>query len=412
MSKTNSLAELDALIKRASAVKQERLSKEAAKVSDQLDSDSGQTTKPSTGDQAAFQEKAQNRDYPNNAVDKNADDTPAGASVSESTDGATAVATDGQEGGKGAMLSIKGEADNGPEDTDSPDNNGFNSGAFKQASEALRKRASDLVKIAESTISPIGRFLADSVRNCSDKALAKKAQEMPLDDLAGSVEGDLISRIEAGEVSDEEALAILTEAVESGAVSQEDLDAAAAEMGGATAAADPAPGGMPAEEPLPVEEPLPEEDMAKLASADIGPKHPEYLNKLASEYTDDMNEGYNFFQQLLKKAQEMLPPEEEVLEEEAPIEGAPEEVAPEEQMDGDLLGAISPEEQEALAAVQEELGLTDEEVAELMAAPVPEEVGMGLAKAASALREAQVDPAIRYRSIIMNKVAAAKSQSK
>jgi hypothetical protein len=401
MSKTNSLAELDALIKRASAAKQTQLSKAAAKVSDQLDADSGQTTKPSTGEQAAFQEKAQQRDYPDNAVDKNADDTPVGASVTKSTDGATAVATDGQEGGKGAMLSIKGKADNGPEDTDSPDNNGFNSGAFKQAAAELRKRAEALVKIAEASISPLGRFLANAVRNAPDAKLAKQAQEMPMDDLAGTVEDDLMARIEAGEIGEEEAMAILEEAVASGAVSEEDLAAAAAEMEAAGAAGAPAPtGDMP---PAPVDEmagdPLAEDMQAKLASADIGPDHPDYLKKLAAEQQDSFHAGASFFEQLLKKAQEVA------AEEEIPTPAEDTAVGEE-----DLLAAASPEEQAALAAVQQELGISDEELAALMAEEIPGEVKLAMVKAASALRDAEVDPAMRYRAIIMNKVAATKSK--
>lgn len=402
MSKTNSLAELDALIKRASAAKQTQLNKAAAKVSDQLDADSGQTTKPSTGEQAAFQEKAQQRDYPDNAVGKNADDTPMGASVTKSTDGATAVATDGQEGGKGAMLSIKGKADNGPEDTDSPDNNGFNSGAFKQAAAELRKRAEALVKIAEDSISPLGRFLANAVRNAPDAKLAKQAQEMPMDDLAGTVEDDLMARIEAGEIDEEEAMAILAEAVASGAVSEEDLAAAAAEMEAAGAAGAPAPAGdMP---PAPMDEtagdPLAEDMQAKLASADIGPDHPDYLKKLAAEQQDSFYAGASFFEQLLKKAQEVAAAEEELP---VPVEDA-------DMGEEDLLAAASPEEQAALAAVQQELGISDEELAALMAEEIPGEVKLAMVKAASALRDAEVDPAMRYRAIIMNKVAATKSK--
>lgn len=402
MSKTNSLAELDALIKRASASKYEQLSKQAAKVSDQLDQDSGQTTTPTTGEQAAFQGNAQKRDYPANAVDNDADSTPVGASVTASTDGATAAALDGQSGGKGAVLSIKGKADNGPEDTDSPDNNGFNSGAFKQAAEALRKRAEYLRKVAESTISPLGRFLANAVRNAPDAALAKKAQEMPMDDLAATVEDDLMGRIAAGEISEEEAMAILQDAIASGAVSEEDLAAAAAEMEGAEAAAPEAPA-------APVEEPPVDDAMtAKLASAAIGPDHPEYINKLASERREDVEAGYNFFQQLMKKAQELAidPEQEAVAEEEMLAASSPGE---EQVISDDLLAAASPEEQAALAAVQQELGLSDEELAQLMAAEVPGEVKLAMAKAASALYEAKVDPAMRYRAVIMNKVAATKS---
>lgn len=408
MSKPHILEHLQSLIKRASDSKAEQL-KEAAGVSSKLDSAEDGTSPASTGEMAADQVRAQKEQYAEPAADVNADDNKAGESVEQSTDEATAVATDGQEGTKGGELSAPGigEADNGPEDTDSPDNNGFNSGAFKTAAAECRKLAEELRKSAEEALPGFDRFLAKAARSSDDEELKKKAMAMPDDELAEAAADSLAAQIEAGEIGEEEAAAILEEAMASGAVTEEDIAEAAEMMGG-----------------------MPEDDMvgAKLAAADIDPDHPEYLRKLASLYPAEIQAGYAFAMKLAQELVDELPPEEGMppVEDEVPPEevlpSVEEEVAPpaageetlppveeplaEGGIEEELAGEAPEDEAAAMAAVGDELGLDEATLAELMAAPLPPEEEAALGKIASALKEAGVDAKSRIRTVAIQKVAA------
>lgn len=436
----NILDHLDGLIKRASAKKQEELQKEAeGGISAKLDNAEDGTVPAATGEQASSQVSEQNKTYADNMVDTGGKDNQAGESVSASTDGATAVSPSGQDGTDGAELAKGGvgEADNGPEDTDSPDNSGFESGAFKGAAAEARKLASELRKTAEELLSPLDRFLVKSARATDDEAIRKVAMEMPDDELAGSAADTLMEQIQSGQLTDEEAAQILQEAVDAGAISEEDIAGAAAAMGGEMG------GG---EEMMAEEAPLPgggkEELMAaKLAAADIGPDDSRYTEKLAHFYPAEVAAGYNFAMKLAEEMAGETEEEEETEEEgegkekpkveievesegeegeegEGGEEAAPE--VPEQPMEAGMgempappleqmadLGPIAPqggEEEAALQAVQNELGLDPEQLAQLMAAPVPEEAKVAMDKVASAL--ADLPYATRARTIILNKVAA------
>lgn len=159
----------------------------------------------------------------------------------------------------------------------------------------------------------------------------------------------------------------------------------------------------------------PEGDMmgAKLAAAHIGPEHPDYMNKLASLYQPDILSGYTF---AMKLAEELSAEEEEEPGEGAEVEKkVTTEIEPEnsggaeieiEQPMEDATTPNGPDEEAALQAVAQELGLDPAMIAELMAAPVPEATGAEINKIASALKQAGVDNTYRFRTIVMHKVAA------
>jgi len=421
----NIFDDLESLIKRASASKQEALKKESEDISTKLDNAEDGTSPASTGEQAAAQISAQKESYPDPAADVGAKDNSAGESVNMSSDEATAVSTDGQEGTEGGELASGGidEADNGPEDTDSPDNNGFDSGSFKSAAAKLRKQAAALRKTASATLPALDQFLVKAARASTDKARKKTAQEMDDMALADAASDSLIEQLEAGAIGDDEAAQILEEAINAGAVSEEEIAEAAQAVGGLAEE----PGG---------EEALME---AKLAAADIGPDHPEYLRKVANFYPREIEAGYNYG---MKLAAEMCDEEEkkeaqipEEIVEEAAAEGeSPEqemmemaEVAEEEgeadESQGEEEGEVSeeaavegsieedltpttPEEEQALGAVGGELGLEDQALQQLLGAPLPPEAQMEMGKLAKAMKTAGVSPATRYRTLLLQKVAA------
>jgi len=294
-------------------------------------------------------------------------------------------------------------------------------------------------KKGSSELNPLQEFLVKSARVSEDPQV-KAAADAVEDDaaLAGAASDAIMQGIEAGEIGDEEAAQILEEAVQAGAVSEEELAEAAemvqaataegggemagageADLGGAEMAGGEMAGGAMDYEALPEE---------KLAFAEVGPESEHYVKKLASLYPDEMNAGYAFGLKLAQELSELAEKEtgdegdyEEKEEreekgdyeegngedenggEEAPPAdavpppaeaappAAPEEVAP---IGAEDYAPQSPEEEQALQAVQEELGLDDAALAQIMAAPVPGE----LDKVASAKS--------KYRSLILNKVAA------
>lgn len=421
----NLLDELDALIKRASAEKEDALKGDEPKgmekeaeggISGKLDNADDGTSPATTGSQAADQISAQNKMYPDNTVDTGAKDSKPGESVAASTDGATAASPDGNSGAQGAVLEPKKEADNGEE---KPENK---VASYKTAAESLRKIAKELSDAAEGLLSPLDRFLVKSARASEDKAIVKIAQEMDDAGLADAAAASLMEQIENGQIGEEEAAAILEEAVNAGAVSEDELQEAVAAMGGAEAAPEAVAGdmGMPMDQMDGAPEIANLEE--KLAAAEIGPDHPEYIKKLASLYPEDIQAGYAFG---MKLAEDLMAAEEEAGEEKGeeaeekgeeaeeegeeaeekgeeaeeageaaavpPVAAAP--AAPEAAM-GAMPAPTTPEEQEALAAVQQELGLDDAALAQLMAQEVPAPMGK--------VAEAK----IKYRDLIYKKVAA------
>lgn len=471
----NILNQLDGLIKRASENKARALAKEAqdGNISAKLDNAEDGTSDATTGEHAADQAQAQRETYPENAADVDANDNPAGESVDMSSDEATAAAPSGQEGAQGAELEPQKEADNGPTLGDTPKPDGWDSGAFKQAAADLRKTAQALEKAAEELLSPLDRFLVKSARASQDEQLKKQAMAMPDDELANAAADTLMGQIEAGEIGDEEAGQILQEALASGAISEEDLAAAAQEMEA---------GGMQEAGP----EPMADEQMleAKLAAADIGPEDPRYMEKLAAFYAPEINSGYAFgiklAEELAKEAEgdydgeskdrpedkfeenkqdlkddgklnDSVPPAKKEAEEsedvevevekpegetdgngdDTPTEGSGEEPenGGEESENGgeeaeeaeevveepplpegmDMIAPTSPDEEAALQAVQQELGMDEAALQQLMAAPLPPEAKIALSKTASAMQTGGLDYQTRVRTTILNKVAALQS---
>jgi len=434
MTARNIIEELDSLVKRASEAKAEVIKTSSdSGISAKLDNADDGTSPATTGEQAAAQTKAQDKMYPDNMVDTGAKDNKSGGSVEASTDGATAAATDGQSGSQGAVLEPKKEADNGEEKSQN-----------KVASADLRKTAEELRKAADALLTPLDRFLVASVRNNKDPEVVKTAEALDDAALADASSGALMGQIDGGGIGEEEAAAILEEALQAGAITPEELqEAIAATSGGAPVEgglpAEPAPAAAPAEEMAPEVSPIPADagapEMAnleeKLAAANIGPDDPKYIEKLASLYAPDIQAGYAFglklAEELVKSANEdegeekKEEKEEEKKDEgddkgeapaepaapaapavpEAPVAPAPEApVAPAAPMpEANPLAAITPEEQQALAAVQAELGLDDAAMAQLMAQQVP---AAGLDKVAEAK--------IKYRTAILNKVAALREQ--
>jgi hypothetical protein len=399
-------ADLDKLVKRAAAQKTQ-LTKSAESVSAKADSAEDGTSPATTGEHAAHN-KEMAAQYTAAAVDGGAPTNTVGKSVEKSTDGATAVATDGSEGSDTSKTEM-GEpkkADNG---TELPQN--------KVAS--VLKLAEELDAVAESLITKFDRFLIKAARASSDKQVKTAAEGMDDGALAGDVNDQLLAKIESGEMSDEEAQAILEEAVASGAIAPEEIQALAAEAGGEGGA--PVDGGMPPAAPAAPEgeAELSPEDAARVEAAQVGPDSPEYMGKIASAYAAEMDAGYKFFMKLAEEIvaeqkEEAQDPkaekaegdahekseskEEESAEHASAAAPAPAPVPATAQApaapaaDPLSLTPANPEEAAALKAVQAELGLTDEQLAQLMAAPVAQE------KVASA--------ETRFRTAIYTRIAS------
>jgi hypothetical protein len=417
MSTKKIAADLDAMIKRASEKKAEVLKKTAG-ISAKLDGAEDGTSPSTTGEQAADNKKESGK-MQDNSVDGGAKDNKEGKTLEVATDGAKAVATDGQEGGKSEEFKVKSEEK--PGDTENV--------GVKVA--AARKLASDLSALADSLIDPLGKFLVKAARASADPKVKTAAEGMPDDQLADQASDVLMEQLQSGQISDEEAEQILQEAVQAGAISPEEIQEAVAMVGQEGAAPAPAAdAGLPPVEAAPVapEAALPEEGVedpvleAKLAAAQIGPDHPEYLTKLAHVYEDDIAAGAALFdkiaEELIAAGEKVENPAEkkEEVKEEAKAEGEPvkEEVAEKHEasetpaqekkeetgaqvidaMAGANLAPTNPEEAQALEAVKAELGLSDEDLKQLAATPLPPQMD----KVASAKAN--------YRTAILSKIAA------
>lgn len=417
-------ADLDRLIKRASEVKTAGV-KQSASISSKLDSADDGTSKMTTGEQAA-KNKEESGAVNAASVDGGGKANVAGKSVENSTDGATAVSTSGDAGAKGAELSIKKDADNGEE---KPQN--------KVA--ALRAQAAELHKAASALLTPFDHFMVKAARASEDKQVKTAAEAMPEDDLADAASDQLMEQLATGQVDDAAAAQILEEALAAGALTPEEVQQAAELAQGAASEAGAGEGAAPAApvepEAAPAAPVAPEapvegadaEMQAKLAAAEIGPEHPEYIAKLDALFVDDQKAGERYFAKvagvLLKQAEEEAKDEkkeegEEKEEKEekketpeapkaeapvaAPAQAAPvvpalPEAAPVDAMAGVNLAPTDPAEQQALEAIKAELGLNDQQLAELAATPAPAPMDK-VAAAKNVLRAA-----------IMSKVASLKN---
>jgi hypothetical protein len=407
MSQDQMMKDLDALIKRAGEIEATGLSKKAS-IGDPLTSDNG-TSAPQTGAQMASNNEEAGK-HTAAKVDGGAETNPTGASVEMSTEGATAVSTDGQSGTQGADLDQRHQAANG-------DEGGFNgepsdwdkkktaresligtarslAGELKKAAAALPVDA-NAAKASTKLASVLGKSSGQSEGTAApltafDRFLAKRAMEAggmmppeaaggmmppeaaggmpPEGEAAGIGAEEILQGLQSGAIGEEEAAQILQQAAASGALSEEDIAELEAIISGGAGGGAPAPmdPGMDPGMGDPMAEAGGDPMAMKVAMLDIGPDHPEYVNKLEAIHKKAMDFGYRL---AVKTAQEigaeqdaMLgggePPMEEVV---GGMAGAPEDLAPQ-----------SPEEEQALQEVLAELGLDQGGADELMAAEVPQ----------------------------------------
>jgi len=384
--KKNILADLNALVKRASASKAADLAaadkgtKTAESISGKLDSMTGGTSPATTGAQAAANMSIQKETYTAPAADNGAKDSVPGASLTESTPGAVASSVTGQEGPQGGLMEPKKDADNREE---KPENK---IAAVKQMADGLRKAA-------EALLTPMDKFLikaAKTSKAAQENPKIKQAMDMADDGATADAAGDvLLKQLESGEISDEEAAQILQEAVASGAITEDDIQNAGGAADGASGGdaddvATTAPGaggdghgstgamtGAPAGadgapvDPSAAMAGMPDDQLEqKLASADIGPDHVGYIEKLAALYPDIVHAGYAFG---LKLAEDLAA--EAGAQPAAPAMADPAAAGAAPAAGG---AQMSPEDEKAaLLAVAQELGMTPEQAAQILAAPAP-----------------------------------------
>lgn len=234
--------------------------KTAGDVSAKIDSADDGTSPATTGERAA-ENKRDAAEYTTATVDGGAKTNPANASVSDSTDGATA-GTD-QRGGKGADMEPVKDADNGKE---KPENK---IAAIRELIEDARTFAGELRKQAgmiiiekrkgaddeeaekeedkeddykeddkgddktaadkggdEPKLDKLGQYLVHLARNSNDANLRKTAADMDDAALADAATEEMMHGLESGEIDDQMAGDILADAEEFGAVGDEDLEAA------------------------------------------------------------------------------------------------------------------------------------------------------------------------------------------
>ncbi len=423
---TKQLQNLDRMILKVRAEKTASLQK-AASPGDGVEDG---TKKPQTGAQMASNKEESGKST-KGSVDGGAVTNPVGASVEASTEGATAVATSGQKGTEGADLAVKHDAPNGPEKTA-----GVTDADAKSMADQLRKVASQLdapvvdqsakpeaakesvvngVKVAASDQTSLLCFLGRVTRASLAAQGLKLAAEMGDEQMGGQSVDKLLQAIQSGAISEEDAEKMLMEMAQQGAIKPEELQAIMAEMhgagGGAAGAgappADPAAAGAPPMDagapmgagvppaPAPaapmgagpgaggagdqVNDPALE---AKMACLDIGPGHPLYADKCVRLYPVAAQHGFDLF----VKAAEMILGEEkhpaDAGADKAPVDAgqpadkapmapeAPAAPAPHEGHDA-VLAPKSPEEIEALKHVLEQMGIKPEDLQQLMATPAP-----------------------------------------
>jgi hypothetical protein len=433
MASKNIMEALNGLVKKAADEKSARLTKKASP-GDGVDDG---TSKPVTGEQMAKNKEMAAKGTAAK-VDGGAKTNPVGGSVENSTEGAAAVSTSGQEGAKGGVLEKKQDAPNGPE------------GGIKSASlvEQLRKAASEgatavaapgeeenpaikfLKKAFEKKASALDRFLADWARKNVKSAGA-------LDDPAAAQAGaDQMGQQAQGPQGEEQAEQMLLQMAQSGAITEQDLIQAMQELHQAQGAgappagpdagagAPPAPpmaagpdAGAPPADAGQMQDPALE---AKMAAADVGPDHPDYIKKLSTLYSNEVNAGYAVG---VKVAEEMAgeyndhddkpaeePKHEAPKPDAAAITGggpvspdAP--PAPPAHGGQDPMGGLQPvseEQKAALLHVLTEMGITPEQLKQLLAeAPAAPQAHADPKMAAVA------DYRVKVRNLIMGKMAAA-----
>lgn len=293
-------------------------------------------------------------------VDNAAADNKDGDSIanSQSDQNVSAAATDGNSGAKGNTLAA-------------PKVEGIETGA-PAMSAASAKIASDLLEEAGrieklesakiASVTGIRRFLVDAVRADSSVKIAADMDDAEVADQAGD---QLSQAVQGGQVSEEDAAAILEEALKSGAITEEDIAQAAQELqgqGGASAGAG-ADAGVPPEAaaaaapsaPAGPEEMVSDPSLeAKMAAADIGPDHPMYLSKLENLYGDAMRAGA---EHCVKVAHSLG---FRKVAEDTPFAGR------------ETPGEERKEERHVVDAVKKELGLSDERAESLMRQNLPE----------------------------------------
>jgi hypothetical protein len=343
------MEDLDLMIKRASEVPTEGLAKSASPA-DPLDSDNG--TEAVKKGEHYNKNVAEAGKHTEAKVDGGAVANKPGASVEASTEGATAVSTDGQEGGKGADLEVKGEADNGPVPQNELSKSAGELISTGRKMSAWLKSAAEKAPVdanAEAAQQKVASILGKS-NGQSEAAkpltgmsayIAKKAMEaagggdaaagaaaIPGGEQGAAQAGaqELMAALQNGEIDDAQAEQILQEAARSGALSPEDLQelqALSEQMGGeAGAGGDPAAAGDPAAGLPPADAAggagpagalppgaeaggeMPPEDLQamKVAALDVGPGHPDYPQKLRTLHKAAHAFGFNL---AIKTAQEL-----------------------------------------------------------------------------------------------------------
>jgi hypothetical protein len=346
------MEDLDLMIKRASEVPTEGLAKSASPA-DPLDSDNG-TEAVKKGEQ--YNQNIEEAGKHTAAkVDGGAVANKPGASVEASTEGATAVSTDGQEGGKGADLEVKGEADNGPVPQSELSKSAAEYISTGRKISAYLKAAAERAPVdanaaaAQQKVASIlgksnGQPEAAKPLTGMSAYIAKKAMEaagggdaaagaaaIPGGEQGAAQAGaqELMAALQNGEIDDAQAEQILQEAARSGALSPEDLQelqALAEQMGGEAGAGggDPAAGlhpggdaGAPPEDAMGGAGPagalppggdaggeLAPEDLQamKTAALDVTPGHPDYPQKLRVLHKAAHAFGFNL---AIKTAQEL-----------------------------------------------------------------------------------------------------------
>ena len=431
----NIIEQLDQLIKTAKTAKVDALKTQTktAGISADLDHLDDHTKPATTGAHAAANNSASREMYSAPSVDVGAETNSVGGSVEESTEGATATAVNGQSGGQGAELDVTKDADNGEE-------------LSQNKIAAARKFAGELRKVAEAQLTPLDKWLVKSAKDSSHPLIKAAMEAMDDGQMADGAADVLLQAIESGELSEEEAASILQDAVAEGAISEEDLAAAGSEMGAGDPMADEAalgdaaamggdpsmmdPAMMGAEGAAPMDPSMVAEAGMMDPKIAADRSSPKYLEKLASDYSDYVAAGYGMGVKiaeayLSKKAEDAdpkvtgeessegsaskekskAPAEEEVAAVEgecAPVVGG-EEAAVAELPPGagaealtSMMGIPEPasqEEQDALRVVEQELGLSPEDTAALMGAPIPPMDKVASYKA-------------RCRSAILSKIAA------
>jgi hypothetical protein len=412
---TNSyLKDLDKVLTKVSAEKKAAVQKIASPGDGAEDG----TKKPETGAQMASN-KSEAGKSTKAMIDGGAVANPANASVENSTDGATAVATDGKSGTKGADLEVSGKAP-GSDGKTASDLAGLDlAKALRKAAESLdAPTAVPVTKVADakgsevsSVTSALDCFLARAAR--SSLQIKSAAEGGPSDQqVGGDMTEKLLSALESGQIGEEDAEKMLTEMAQSGAISEQDLIQAmqamhqaggqggqdpsagagappagpdAAAMGGAGAPPagpdagamggagappmDPAAGaGAPPAGPEMGGDPAMQ---AKMAAAHIDEKHPQYLEKLAAFYPGDLDAGYDI---CLKVAEFMAgqadgqAPKDDDQSIPDPIAGpkAPEGGDPMTD-DSAVLSPQHPDEQKALQDLLAQMGLTVDDLKQLAA---------------------------------------------